>query len=550
MKLKLFKGRATKNRFMTILSVVVILLILCLNLALTNIGQQNMLVIDTTYEGLYTLTPLMKERCSFINGLEGEKVKITFCSDPDTLVASDTARVVYFMSLALAREFDNIEVETVNVTYNPTAVSKYKSTSLKEILPTDVIISYGDRYRIVSTDVFWVTSGGVIAAYYGEYKMTTLIMSVTSVNRPSAYFVTDHGETYYDALNPDRDGNADAAYLYEMLLDRGMQVKTLSIGEVDAIPDDCVLLVINNPRTDFTTNPDSYDSLEYISDTEKLDRYLVERQGAIMVAKDYSLELPVFEEFLYEWGFDTSTAQVKDDGSYIPNEDGDYTNLVAVYDTDEDSYGYAIYGEFASLSSAPSMIFSNTGYISCSWGDVEGTNEPGTYDVARNYAPFFFTSPDATAYEKNSYGEYLSPTKNGQMDLAAVSVRMEIDSRTGEYTYSYVFCANSPDFFSNDHLGNPSFANYEVMSALVENISRTDEYADIELGSTSANSSNRGGKILLDTTIYDDNTYEGTKISFYGLTQTMTVILTVIIMIFPFLVLILGTIVRIRRKFL
>lgn len=550
MKLKFLKGRGSRNKLLAAVGVVGIVLLLLLNLLITKVGLNEMLIVDTSYEGLYTLTDLMKEECSFIDELEGGPVKVTFCADPDTLISSKTTRVVYFMALQMAKEYDNFEVETVNVSYNPTAVSKYKSTSLTEIKYNDIIVSYGDRYRIASTDAFWIASSGTIVAYYGEYKMATLVMSVTSVNRPAAYFITDHGETYYDAENPKREENAKAAYLYDMLLDRGLTVKTLSLSEVDRIPDDCVLLIINNPRSDFVTDRDSYDEHEYISDSEKLDRYLVENQGAIMIAKDYSLSLPVFEEFLYEWGFDVSSSLVRDESSSLKDENNSYTGIIAEYDTDEDSYGYSIYGEFASLSSAPAMIFNNTGYISCSYGDAEGTNEPGSYSVARNYAPFFFTSENAVAYEKNAAGEYLSPAVAGRLDVAAVTTRMELNSHTGEYKYSYVFCANSPDFFSPEHLGNASFANYEIMSALTENVIRSDVYADIELGSTSMNASNRGGKILLDPTMYSESTVEDGKVIFYGLTQNTVVWFTVAIMVVPVAVAALGIIVRVRRKFL
>ena len=550
MKFSFLKGRASRKGIFACITVAAVILLLLLNFALTYIGLNNMLIVDTSYEGLYSLTDLMKEECRFIDELDGGAVKITFCSDPDTLIKSTVTRVVYFMALQMAKEFDNLEVETVNVEYNPTAVSKYRPTSLSEIKSTDVIISYGDRYRVVSTDAFWLASNREVVAFYGEYKMATLIMSVTSVNRPSAYFVTDHGETYYDASVPDSENSLKSAALYDMLTERGLTVKTLKLSEIETIPDDCVLLIINNPRTDFVTDKDSYGQFGYISESEKLDRYLVDNHGAIMIAKDYSLSLPVFEEFLYEWGFDTSTAKVKDEGSYVMNEEGDFTDIIGKYDTDEDSYGYSIYGEFASLSSAPGMLFTNSGYISCSYGDAEGTNEPGSYSIARNYAPFFFTSADAVAYEKDESGNYVRPETAGQMDLAAVTTRMELNSTTGEYKYSYVFCANSGDFFSQDNLGNPSFANYEIMSALTENMARSDEYASMELGSTSMNSSNRGGKILLDTTIYDSDYYEDSKLVFRGLTSTAIGWYTAIIIAIPVIVLGLGVAVRIRRKFL
>lgn len=547
MKKGFFKEGLSKNRIVALIGSVCIILLLVLTLFLTNLSQKQMLLVDTTYEGLYTLTDLMKEECKFVDDLDGGEVKITFCADPDTLVSSMTTRVVYFMALQLQKELDNFKVETVNVTYNPTAVAKYKSTSLTEIKYNDIIVSYGDRYRIASTDAFWIASSGEVVAYYGEYKMATLLRSVTSINRPAAYFVTNHGETYYDSNDPNREGNADAAYLYDMLTERGLSVHTIDLLEAERIPDDCVLLVINNPRSDFSVDEDKLDCYNYISESEKLDRYLLENNGSVMIAKDYSLSLPVFEEFLYEWGFDTSSSLVRDESSSLVDEEFSHTGIIANYDTDEDSYGYSIYGEFASLSSAPAVLFENTGHIECSFGDAEGTNEPGSYTISRNYAPFLFTTDAAVSYEKDENGLYVQPSRAGRLDLAAVTTRMELNSVTGEYKYSYVFCANSPNFFSNDQLGNFSFANYEIMSALTENMVRTDEYASIDLGSTSMNSSNRGGKILLNTTIFNAESNTGDH---KGLSNTTLGWYIAILVTLPLAIAVVGIVVRIRRKFL
>lgn len=548
---KLLRNKGSRNAVLSVLTVVIIVLVLALNFLITYFGVQKTLFVDTSYEGLYTLSDMMKEECAFIDKLDGdEKVRITFCSDPDTLIKSQLTRVVYFMSLQMQKHFDNVEVVTENITYDPTSVSKYKATTLKEILPTDVIISYGDRYRVVSTNAFWTKSGNILTSYFGEYKMASLIMSVTSINNPTAYFVADHGTTYYDAENPDREGNKEAAYLYNMLTERGLSTKLLNLSEVDEIPDDCVLLIINNPREDFVDDPSQYDNFNYVSETEKLDKYLVKNYGSIMIAKDYSISLPKFEDFLYEWGFDLSTSLVKDEESHLTNKDGSFTTLVAEYDTDENGYGYAIYGEFASLKSSPSMIFDNTGYISCSYGEEMGMYEPGTFDVSRAYAPFFFSSPDAKAYEKNAQGEYVEPNVAGRLDLAAVVTRLELDNRTSEYKYSYVFCANSPDFFSNDHLGNASYANYEIMSALTENMIRSDEYANMDLGSTSMNSANRGGKVLLDTEILINDTYSDGILITRGLSPAATAWYVVLITAVPVAVAVLGIIVRIKRKYL
>ena len=543
------KAKRRQGKAVALISAAAIILLVGLNLLLSYVGITRTAFIDTTYEGLYTLTDLMKEECSFIDEeLDGE-VLITFCSDPDVLAEYDISRAVYFMARQLENTFDNVKVKCVNVSYNPTAVAKYKPTSLSEIVSGDVIISYGDRYRVVNCNNFWVSMSGEIVAFNGEYKMASLIKSVTAVDRPRAYFTVGHGETYYDSEDPGRQGNVDAAYLQDLLTDRGLETKTLDLSAVDAIPEDCVLLVINNPTSDFLADKDKLGEFAYVSETEKIDRYLVDGKGSVMVAKDYAITLPNLEDFLYEWGFDFSTSLVKDETAYVADEENTHTTILGAYDTNPDSYGYAIYGELAALSSAPSMMYTNTGYVKCSYGEAEDTNEPGTFDVSKTYAPFFFTSSDASSYERSESG-YNLLENSGVMDLSAVTTRMELNTYTGEYKYSYVFCANSAEFFGNDSLGNASFSNYEVMSALAENMIRSDEYASIELGSTSANSVNQGGKLLLDTEITATDYYSNGELVYKGLTPRAMTALTVLVMLAPAVIGILGIVVRVRRRFL
>ena len=547
------KKKQLPQRVIGLIGAGIIIALFVLNLLLVNLGIGSALYIDTTPEGLYTLTDGMKEQCSFINELEDDdrKVKITFCTDPDYLIQSQITRVPYFMAIDLANLFERVEVETVNVEYNPTAVSKYKASSLTDITPSDIIVSYGDRYRIVSLESFWVSdSNNTIWAYNGEYKMASLLMSVTSKNRPKAYFVKGHGETYYDPEAPESETSVSSAYLFDLITDRGLDVKTLDLSRVDRVPDDCVLLIINNPRTDYLSDPDRLDELSYVTETEKLDRYLVSDHGAIMIAKDHTLSLPNLDAFLYDWGFDIGSSTVSDESSYLISEDGGAEKILGVYDTDDESYGYAIYEDFASLGqNAPPMVFDHTGHIISSYGDTWSTPEAGTYMVTRNYAPLFMTTSDARAH-------YIAPdgsrelTNEGIMHVAGVTTRMELDSITAENKYSYVFTAPSADFFSNDMLGNTSYANFDIMSLLVENISRVDEYASIELGGSSFNSPNLGGKPFLEIEMSSTDVYDGDDIVLYGISPGEIILLTVLVLAIPLVVLGVGIAVRVRRKFL
>ena len=550
MKKSIFSSKARPKLF-ALISAAAVALTLVLNLLLTYVGLDKTVFVDMTPEGLYTVTDRLAEELAFVDEKLSGEVKIIFCADPDTLMESENSRLTYVMAKKLDNLFDNITTEAVNVVYKPTAVDAYRTTALTKITSRNVIIAYGDRYRIVGLDNFWVSSGDKMFAYNGEYKLASIIKSVTATERPKAYFVTDHGETYYDVDNKSAEHSEKSLELYNLLSDRGLEVCTLSLSSVDKIPDDCELLIINNPRFDFVDTFESEDerleaesSIGFISQTEKLDRYLTTGYGSIMIAKDYALTLPVLESFLYEWGFDFVDAKVSDETSYLDNEAGDYTTVVGKYDTNENSYAYAIYGDYASLSSSPAMVFTNTGYITSSFGVGTTTPEPGTYAVTRNYDPFFYSSKGAVAYKDgNPY------VKDEALHLAAVSTRLEINTVTAEYKYSYIMCAASADFFSNELLGEASYANFDIMSALTDNMARSDEYASQDLGGTSLNSEKLGGKQLVDTAIYstEDTSSETEKALISSGEQ---IGFTVVAMLAPLALAIFGIVICVKRRFL
>lgn len=567
MKIKNFLHSAAGKYTLAAVTAVVLFVIVVLNLLLTYFGVQRLLFIDLTPEEFYTVSDTMEEHTeAILDKLESEdkKITITFCTDPDIILKTQKLRMPYFLALGLQKRFpERIAVETVNIAYNPTAVAKYKPNSLSEISGTDIIVSYGERYRKVGADNMWVTDSntGNLYSFDGEHRLATLMMSVTAKERPVAYFVTNHGETYYDVSNPKRPENHAAEEIYNLLTDRGLEVRLLDLSK-SAVPDDCVLLVINNPREDFVDKDVSDEekmSLGYISQTEKLDRYLVNDQGAIMVSKDPTLDLHNFDLFLYEWGFDIPDAIISDEKYHMATIDGSANKIIGVYDTAEDSYGMAIYENYATLQSSPAMVFPNTSYITCSFGPGMSVDEPGTYIANRNYAPFFYSSGKAVAKADSDgdgiYNETLHAADQlGRMDIAGVTTRMEIDQRTNEYKFSYLFCSPSADAFSNDVLGNGSYANYDILSALVENMSRYDIYASLELGGVSMNSLKPGGKPFVDVAMYADGVMgynEETGIEelvWRGLTKARITTYFIILMIPALTVAAVGIVVRVKRK--
>ena len=573
MKGNLFKGKSRRTKLFTVITLASVVILLGLNLVLSYFGQQKTIFLDMTPEGLYTLSDLMVEECDEMfkelkEKNENQKVKIIFCTDPDYLTASTESRLTYFMALKLQNQYPGmVDVETVNVRMNPTAVAKYKTTSLSKINASDVIVSYGDRYRIMSSQKFWVVGSNDIYHYNGEYRIASLIKSVTAISQPIAYFVTDHNETYYDPQSPESEMSISMAGFADLLTDRGLDIKTLRLSEVERVPDDCALLIINNPKTDFTYDESRLDEFGYVSDTEKLDRYLVMKQGAIMVSKDYQTKLPVFESFLYEWGFEFSDSIVVDREASLEDENNTATNIIASYDKDSGSYGYALYGEFADLTSAPLTVFSNTGSVNCSFKYSTSVDEDGTGYASKSYAPFLTTSPTAQRYMRDAVtGEITSIVDGlpGTYDLAAVTVRTQVDPNANETEYSYLFCVNSPDFFSDSLLSEASYANYDIVSAVIDNISRVDEYASMDLGGLSLNSASGGGKRLIQMTMSaDDVTVLSNKYvnndpnkgpviikENHGISTAAITTYTVIAFAIPLAIAVVGIVVYVKRRYL
>jgi hypothetical protein len=261
----------------------------------------------------------------------------------------------------------------------------------------------------------------------------------------------------------------------------------------------------------------------------------------------------VFESFLSEWGIAFGDALVKDKDNSLETDREPGTTIIGVYDTSEDGVGVGYYGEYSSLQSAPKMIFNNTGYIYNSHPDSEYIPEVGGYNTTRVYSHFIGTSDNALAYDVKDGGLAVG---EGRKSLAAISSRSYLDNETSVRTNSYIFATNSSEFFSNELLGNPSYANYSVMSTVVANISRTDRHASINLGGGSINSPTYGGKQTVSTTLSEtsqhaynpDGTLTGRIMQGFG--KEERVVYSVIVFGIPVILAGFGVAMYIRRKFL
>ena len=507
------------QKWLTPAVILLVALLLVLSVGLAGLVSARSLWLDLTPEGLYTLSDLMVEECKKIT----KDIKITFCDDPDHLMNDYQARYVYVMAKELEQRFDNITVETCNVTLNPTAVDRYRAVSSSSIPASSVIVSCGDQFRIYTASQLWISgtdengNASDLYSFNGEYKMATAFFSLSAIASPKAYFLINHGERYYapdDGAHADLRARADQqdedlSAFYNLLLKAGLTVDYLDLTGLSAVPDDCAVLIVNRPTDDLGGG--STESFFDRTESEVLDRYISGGNGSIMIFKDPDVSLLNLEQFCEKWGISFI------DGAKIRRKlkTGETTDVVrGVYNKDESTVSYSIYKTLASVDSSPDVVAKESGAVKLAWKDAEG-NLSGNFMGKRLYADFLY-APVEDPNDPNDYDSALYAIEDGKIlsddseryAAAAISTRYWSDSYSLEKYYSYVFAAAASDLISSEKLENPAYGNADVFFSLVRYLARNDEYADLALGSESFNSENMGGKKLvkskLSETAYTD----------------------------------------------
>ena len=543
------QSKAVKSAF----TVALILLVAALNVLLPFLSQKALFYPDLTPESLYTVTDAMYEVCDKIS----TPVTITFCDEPDRLLENSAMRYVYILAQKVASRNENITVKTVDIEKNPTAVYDYRTTSASKIKKDDVILSSGKRYRIYNVASFYtISSDGDSSRYWsfnGEEKLATGLLSVSSVAEPYVYFAYSHGEKYFveadDVKNAHLLAGSDASVsaFYYLMRDAGLSVGYIDL-DTEEIPENCVLLVMCGTKEDYKTE-DIY-AFSEISPLDKVHTFLSEKRGSAMIFKDPEAgALEELDQFLAQWGISYhNNTLIKDNTAFVGESP---ETLLAKYTTADDEMSAGVYADLADMASPPRTAVPHSGYLSMAWKHSEQTGS-STSAVNGYYSPFLSSSSGAYAYTLS--GE-LANAKAQSFCLAALACKVYTDSYTNRSYYSYVFASAGTGLCDNAYVGEASFGNYDVLFSLVRYLSRTDEYASTELGGTSYNSENMGGKVLIygdlsetDVAVRDNR---GNIIRIYeGLSATATWIWTVSFTALPALIVcIYGIVTLAKRKY-
>jgi ABC-type uncharacterized transport system involved in gliding motility auxiliary subunit len=122
-------------------------------------------------------------------------------------------------------------------------------------------------------------------AFKGEQGFSSAIQSIVEARRPVVYFLQGHGERDVESFNR----SAGYSSIAEEIKRDNVDVRTLTLGEAQAIPGDCDALVIAGPE-------------KRISEQElDLIRNYIEQKGRLLVMLDAMTQTGL-EPLMADWG--------------------------------------------------------------------------------------------------------------------------------------------------------------------------------------------------------------------------------------------------------
>ncbi len=440
--------------------------IIMVNVLFSAFASKYLWYIDMTPETLYTLSDECVELLKDIKS----PVKIIFCDDPDVLEKTDNTRLVYNTARQLEEKLDYITVETINVIKDRSAVTQYQTTATTEIKTTDVIIESGTEFRKISLQAFYTFSNSNSTdpwAYNAESRFAATIIAVTRAESPICAFLSNHREAYSDSE------------LISLVYDAGYEVITLDLSK-DEIPEDCRLMICNNPSSDFIS---SFDSVSQVSEIEKLDKFLDGLNSFMIFVSPQTPVLPNLEEYLYEWGieFGRYTDEANNIHSGIVSDaenslDFEGYNIVSEYVTDENSLGAQVNNDLTNAGTAPKVIFKDVMPIK----HADNYDSSGYYSsngYSRQINDIFVTSAEAVVKANSEVVD-----EAGEVDrIPLLTITTEGRQLEGSTTadYSYVMACGSIDFASQDMLQSNVYGNSKSLYSMMRIMQKEIVFVDI-----------------------------------------------------------------------
>lgn len=284
-KSEVLTTRGKNGLFSTTLIVIAVVIVLVFNLAIGQIPE-NWRQFDLSDTKIYSISDTTID---YVADLEQE-VKLTAVATKD-----DTDnRIVTFLQ-RYANLSDKITLEWIDPVAYPSALTDYDCEGNTLIVSCEAT----DRTYQVSFDSILVPYYSYYngATYYtsfdGEGQLTSAVDYVVSAASHQIYYTENHGEA------------AIGTNLSDRLEKNHFTTSSLSLLQEGSVPEDCELLLVNAPTTDFTE-----EEITQISD------YLSAGGKVHVVLGDDAFEHPNLDSLLGTYGLQLTDSYVGDTSRY------------------------------------------------------------------------------------------------------------------------------------------------------------------------------------------------------------------------------------------
>lgn len=403
---------------------------------------------DITDNRLYTISDTTVD----LLGTLPEEISITVLATEYAYQNSATYRPIREVLTRYAQlSGGKLTVRYVDPYANPDVVKKYSEISTPS--EADIIIESSKRYKTVSpSDLYDIridySKNTQQQGLQAEQKFSSAIMYCLAEKLPKAIRTSGHDEDDLSSLN---SLLATANYSLDRL--------NLAINE---LPDDCALLIITNPKSDFT-------DLEI----ERLEKYL-DDSGSVIVFYDNSIgkHLTKFELFMEDWG-------VAPQDTLVCDSEWAYTSPVAVIPALDQSH------------TITTSIKRSTGdYVvapySRAWSTIWGAS--GTVKGFRRATSLFTTT--ATSYGKSTAsGQNISTYTKQDGDLSGpfyIGVLSEQNNPNTKSKGNILFL--STGMASDTVLDNDMFLNRRLMISAINFMNEDSDAIIVEARYTQSTS--------------------------------------------------------------
>ncbi len=271
------KGRVFRSGLLsTAMLAAVLVLAVLLNLLVRAIPTKYT-EFDLSEAKMYTLSDSTK---ALVEGLEKDVHIYYLCEtgSEDTII---TKLLDHY-----AAESGHLSWEQKDPTLYPTFAAKYgaENVSSGSLIVTcgenSTVLDAADLYEYDYTDYY--TTGSASVTFGGEKQITSAIYKLTAAGQSHAYYTTNHGEqTLTDSLTDALDAQNIDAQPLDLL--------------TSTIPEDCDLLIINAPTTDFSAGDGLVDEIS------QLQNYLA-AGGKLLLTSSVYAQTPQLDAVLAQFG--------------------------------------------------------------------------------------------------------------------------------------------------------------------------------------------------------------------------------------------------------